>query len=95
VTVLARTQSRTLMFWACARHIRPHGRQASPHWGVQERPRFGGSLPLQAIPHNRANLLSRGQHTQERRAAAVDDGVAIHENFELSVPTVDHIHVGL
>jgi hypothetical protein len=52
-------------------------------------------LTAQAIPHSRHDLRTRWQHPQERRAATVDNGVVIHENFELSVPTVDHIHVGV
>jgi hypothetical protein len=49
----------------------------------------------QAIPHSSHNLRTRWQHPQEGCIAAVDNGVAIHENFKLSVPTVDHIHVGV
>lgn len=73
--------------------------------GARGSPREGRSIPSSSTCRGRTSprslsyrcedLPSRGQHTEKRRAAAVDDCVAVHEHLELPVAAPNHFHVGL
>jgi hypothetical protein len=45
-------------------------------------------------PHDIDHVTARRHDTQEGKRAAVDNDIAIDQNLELSVVSVDHVHVG-